>query len=76
MKKDKEYAYKDLYNFEVLDHLDEGDTVYVLDKHKCEAYCVNTMSVCSLMAVLANSRKEDKRYLFWALIEIEEEDDE
>lgn len=63
--------YKNLYDFEVIDKLVNGERVYVLDREFGEVYIVNGMTVNELMQTLANSRKEETRYVFWTVKEAE-----
>lgn len=71
-----EYIYRDLYNFQVLDELEEGNKVYVLDKQTSESRDLTTMMVLQLMQLLAKSREEETRYLFWKVIEIKETEED
>ena len=66
-----EYIYRDLYNFQVLDELEEGNKVCVLDKQTSETRDLTTMMVLQLMQLLAKARDEETRYLFWKVVEIE-----
>lgn len=66
-----EYIYRDLYNFQVLDELEEGNKVCVLDKQTSETRDLTTMMVLQLMQLLAKAREEETRYLFWKVVEIE-----
>lgn len=71
-----EYIYRDLYNFQVLDELEDGNKVYVLDKQTSESRDLTTMMVLQLMQLLAKSRDEETRYLFWKVIEIKETEED
>ena len=66
--------YKDIWNFNVLDELDEGKRVYMLDKELGTVKITNCMTVNELMQALATSRKEKTRYVFWIAEEAEEEE--
>ena len=71
-----EYIYRDLYNFQVLDELEDGNKVYVLDKQTSESRDLTTMMVLQLMQLLAKAREEETRYLFWEVIEIKETEED
>lgn len=71
----KKVIYRDLYNFEVLDKLNDGERVFVLDKALGEARLINAMTVTELMEILTSSRKEETRYIFWIIKEAEDEED-
>lgn len=71
-----EYIYRDLYNFQVLDELEDGNKVYVLDKQTSESRDLTTMMVLQLMQLLAKAREEETRYLFWKVIEIKETEED
>lgn len=68
--------YKELFNSCVLDELDEGKRVFVLDKAIGEVHIVNNMKVHELMRTLATSRKEETRYVFWIVEEAEEDEED
>ena len=68
--------YREVWNFSVLDELDEGKRVFVLDKAIGEVNIVNNMQVHELMKTLATSRKEETRYVFWIVEEAEEEEED
>lgn len=67
--------YRDLYDFEVLDKLNDGNRVFVLDKALGEARLINAMTVTELMETLTSSRKEETRYMFWIAKEAEDKED-
>lgn len=67
--------YKDIFDFCVLDELDEGKSVYALDKKFGKVSVLNQMTVEELMKILATSRKEETRYTFWIVEEAEDEED-
>ena len=66
--------YNNLYDFEVLDKLEDGERVFVLDKEIGEVRIANNMMVDELMQALANSKKETTRYEFWNVEEAEEDE--
>lgn len=68
--------YKDIWNFNVLDELDEGKRVYMLDKELGTVKITNCMTVNELMQALATSRKEETRYVFWIVEEAEETEED
>lgn len=71
-----EYSYRDLWHFQVLDELYEGNVVCVLDKQTCEVRELSIMMVAQLMQLLASAKKDEARYLFWKIVEIKETEDE
>lgn len=67
--------YNNLYTFEVLDKLEDGERVFVLDKEIGEVRIANNMKVDELFQALATSRKEETRYVFWTAEEAEEDEE-
>ena len=64
-------TYETIYSFEVLETIQEGKLVYLLDRYEQIVMCVNDITVDKLAEVLKNSKTEKKRYEFW-IEEVEE----
>lgn len=64
-------SYKEIYSFNVIDAVQEGEQVYVLDRKTKEVIYVNGMEVFDLCEILKSTEK--KRYEFWVEKEIEAE---
>lgn len=66
--------YRTIYSFLVMHKLQDGETVYMLDKHTVKAICVNDMPVSCLLEALKieDSDQTAGRYEFW----IKEEEEE
>lgn len=71
-----EYIYRDLWDFQVLDELCEGNEVYVLDKQTCETNVLTFMTVAQLMRLLTEAKKDGARFLFWKVVEIKETEED
>lgn len=63
--------YKEIFNFDVLEKLDDGEIVYCADREMMKCFVINQITVKELLQILATSRKFETRYIFW--IESEEE---
>ena len=65
-----EKKYVDIYHFQVLDAVQNGNRVYMLDKYEQDVCCVNRMSVGDVTEILAmceanEGTPEERRFLFW-----------
>lgn len=74
-------TYEIIYPFELLDLIQEGKLVYLLDRYEQVVLCVNDITVDKLAEVLKNGKTDKKRYEFWIeeveeTEEIEENEDE
>lgn len=56
--------YNDVYSWEVFDKIEQGKSVYVVDRKEREVYFVNGMPVDKAMEI--TKCKEEDRYSFWA----------
>ena len=67
-------TYETIYSFEVLEEIQNGKLVYLLDKFERVVLCVNDITVDKLAEILARGKTDKKRYEFW--IEAVEETEE
>lgn len=63
--------YKPIYNFEVIGALKEGKNVHMLDRKTDSVYIVFSMNTGFLIEALDS--KEENRFDFWVVENIEEE---
>ena len=61
--------YEDVYSFKVVDEIQKGNNVYVVDRLKALVRCANTMVAEDLLWMIFSEEKG--RYAFW---KAEEED--
>ena len=66
--------YRDFYAFWVLDELEDGNTIYVLDRQTKKVEVINEMTVDKAMAVINSAKADADRYKFWC--EVTEETQE
>lgn len=66
--------YRGIYDFNVIDELEDGERVYMLDRELGEVRIVNNMTVHELIQTLTTSKKEHTRYQFWKAEETEDEE--
>lgn len=60
-----ENRYVDVYNFQILKAIEEGHTIYMLDKLEGDTACINEMKVKHVAEVIRESEKDEKRFYFW-----------
>lgn len=60
--------YKQIYPFEVIDQILEGEYVGVLDRERKEAFDVRNLSVAALAVMLSDTDSKN-RYAFWIEVE-------
>lgn len=61
--------YTDVYSWSVIDEIQKGNNVYVVDRLKALVHCANTMVAEDLLWMIFSEEKG--RYAFW---KVEEED--
>lgn len=49
----------------VLDHIENGKTIYVLDREVMEVFAVNGSTVGFALELIKNAKKYSDRYDFW-----------
>ena len=58
--------YKEIYEFRVVDAIEKGERVFVLDKQDCSVKLLNDEKISVVLALLKKVRNEDgNRYLLW-----------
>ena len=68
--------FKNIYFFEVISKIENGETVYVLDRLIKTINCINEMKVDDVVSILNESRgNQNNRFDFW-IEEITEEEAE
>ena len=64
--------YNSVYSFQVQSMIEEGKTVYMLDRERHAVFCVNDLSVYEFITVLkADSGEHCSRFDFWYEKEVE-----
>lgn len=58
--------YVKVYPFELVDKIAQGKPVYYLDRHLCDAGCVNGLTA-SRFCQLVNCHDAEGRYDFWCI---------
>jgi hypothetical protein len=56
--------YVKVFPFAVMNTVEDGKAVYMVDKRLNEVFCVNSMSVERIMTVLRD-KEDTERYDFW-----------
>ena len=64
--------FKTVYQFSVIDEIEEGETVYCLDKKDRCVFTVNDLSCENALGLLRDAKDDDERFEFWK--EIKEND--
>ena len=57
--------YRSMYHFEVIDEVNDGNTVYCLDKQNREVYIMNGMPLDRALRVVSVAKNDDERFEFW-----------
>ena len=57
---------RDIYSYDVIDEINAGKTVYVVDKFACNITSVNNLSV-EEYAKIINHDNKNKRYEFYII---------
>lgn len=68
--------YKEVYSWNVLDEIEAGKTVYMLDKECSVTIAINSMTVWTALKWIAAAKKDHDRFYFWYVEEVEEQEDE
>lgn len=61
----KDMKYRKFYAVWVIDEIEDGHTVYVLDRQTKKVEAVNEMTVNDAIAVIENAKAHTDRYEFW-----------
>ena len=65
--------YEPIFSFQAQNMIEEGKTVYMLDRERHAVFCVNDLSVYEFITVLkADSSEYCSRFDFWYEKEVEE----
>lgn len=57
--------FKEVYDFAVMDEIEDGNTVFVLDKESRTVNVVNEMTVNDAVAVIRDAGRTRDRFEFW-----------
>lgn len=67
--------YENVYNFEVIDKISDGEPVYVADRSRCKTQnairLANSMRMSELLPII-NYENKDNRYEFYKVVEVNE----
>lgn len=63
--------YESVYDFNVLDEIKSGETIFLLDRAENDVGWVNDMSIDSLVKVFKHDNK-DNRYEFYKEVKVNE----
>lgn len=69
-------TYESIYSFYILDKIEEGKTVYYLDRKLHDCGIINKSTVEDFNTILKQSKEEPNRFDFWIEHETEEAEDE
>ena len=64
--------FKTVYHFSVMDEIEEGKTVYCLDRKNRLVLTINYMPLEDVLRVIRDAKDDDERFEFWK--EIKEND--
>lgn len=68
--------YQTIYSFEVLNEIENGQRVYMLDRKYADTANVSNLTVEELVEIIKQEKKEHNRFEFWTEIaETEENED-
>ncbi len=67
--------YKKIYSFEVLNEIENGQRVYMLDRKYAVTANVSNLTVEELVEIIKQEKEESTRFEFWTEIETEENED-
>ncbi len=65
--------YKEVYTFEVVSAIKEGEKVFVLDKQDCSVKLLNDEKISVVFELIAKVSEDKSRYLLWTEKETEDE---
>ena len=57
--------FHNIYSFQVMNCIEEGAQVYVLDKKKKEIYHLNNEKVKEVLAIIKDADDNPSRYILW-----------
>ena len=66
--------FKEVYSWDVLDKVEEGKKVFMLDKGVALVMEINSMSVFVALKWLATAKEDHDRFYFWYDDEAEEQE--
>lgn len=58
--------FKEIYYFSVLDEIEDGKTVYCLDKELKVVKAINEVTVAEALKIIDLAKKESGRFAFWS----------
>ena len=57
--------YKTVYCFSVMDEVENGETVYCLDKKDRVVFTLNDLSFENALGLIRDAKEDDDRFEFW-----------